>query len=87
MRVLACVKYSSSEKVILAFPLGGLVNQRVHLCIKGCLTLKLSASWKTVICSSSLAADLFSPEAPSGEIGMVDRSTGEADLASELRGA
>ena len=28
----------------LALPLGGLVNHRVHLCINGCLTLKLSLS-------------------------------------------
>lgn len=29
-------------------PLGGFVNQRVHSFIKGCLTLKLFGSWKTV---------------------------------------
>ena len=28
--------------VCYTFPLGGLVNQRVHLCINGCLTLKFS---------------------------------------------
>lgn len=55
------------------------MNQRVHLCINGCLTLKFSGSWKTVICSSSLCSSLDPVEfPPSGEIGMVDRSTGEA---------
>jgi hypothetical protein len=34
------------------FPLGGFVNQSVHLFISGCLTLKLSASWNTVSCSN-----------------------------------
>jgi hypothetical protein len=58
------------------------VNQRVHLCIRGCLTLKLSGSWKTVICSSPLGVDLdrfVLP--PSGEIGMVERSTGDDGFA------
>lgn len=59
------------------FPLGGLVNHKVHLFIKGCFTLKLSLSWKTVICSPSAAGFVFSFElpVPSGEIGMVDKST------------
>jgi hypothetical protein len=75
----------------LALPLGGLVNHRVHLCIKGCLTLKLSLSWKTVICSSpelSPLGFLFSswPFDPSGEMGIVERSTGDAGL-SPLEGA
>lgn len=72
-----------------AFPLGGLVNQRVHSCINGCLTLKLSLSWKTVTGSSELlgfetaascASD--SPESLSlvGEIGMVSSGTGEVGL-------
>jgi hypothetical protein len=76
----------------LAFPLGGFVNQRVHLCINGCLTLKLSLSWKTVICSSPVLLSplgFFSscPFEPSGEIGIVERSTGEEGLASPLVGA
>jgi hypothetical protein len=42
-------------------PLGGLVNQRVHSFIKGCLTLKFSGSWKTVTISfSPLGAVAFS---------------------------
>ena len=49
------------------------MNHKVHLCINGCLTLKLSLSWKTVICSSPLGPEFLLP--PSGEIGMVERST------------
>jgi hypothetical protein len=59
------------------------VNHKVHLCMRGCLTLKLSGSWNTVICASS--ADLSPFDAllpPSGEMGMVDRSTGEAGLSA-----
>jgi len=66
------------------------VNHKVHLCISGCLTLKLSLSWKTVICSSVSPplGFLFSswPFAPSGEIGMVERSTGDEGVASLLMG-
>ncbi len=66
------------------------MNQSVHSFIKGCLTLKLSLSWKMVICSSldglvvpfSLALSPCSPfwpwaPAPStaGEMGMVSRGT------------
>jgi hypothetical protein len=54
------------------------VNHKVHLFIKGCLTLKLSGSWNTVICSSlgEPFELLFSswPFAPSGEMGIVERS-------------
>jgi len=32
-------------------PVGGLVNQRVQVFASGCLTLKFSASWKTVTIS------------------------------------
>lgn len=39
------------------FGLGGLVNQRVHLFIKGCLTLKFSGEWNTVNCSLLLASE------------------------------
>ena len=39
-------------------PLGGFVNQRVHSCIRGCLTLKLLGSWKTVTFSPSAAAEV-----------------------------
>jgi hypothetical protein len=57
------------------------VNHSVHLCIKGCFTLKFSGSWNTVICSSSPRSAFSSGELPpSGEIGMVERSTGEAGL-------
>ena len=64
------------------------MNHNVHLCISGCLTLKLSLSWKTVICSlaASPLGFLFSSVAPSGEIGIVERSTGDAGL-SPLVGA
>jgi hypothetical protein len=62
------------------------VNHNVHLCIKGCFTLKLSGSWNTVICSSSLGFVLDSLFPPSGEIGIVDRSTGEVGFAP-LEGA
>ena len=71
------------------------MNHNVHLCISGCFTLKLSLSWKTVICSPSA----FSPFGfvfssawpldllpPSGEMGIVERSTGEEGLASPLTG-
>ena len=63
-------------------PLGGFVNHRVHVFIKGCLTLKFSGSWKTVIGSVALKALLeaslpsFAPEIPpSGEIGIVSSGT------------
>jgi transketolase N-terminal domain/subunit len=61
------------------------VNHKVHLCMSGCLTLKLSLSWKTVICSlSACALALPSTLSPSGEIGIVERSTGEAGFAFSL---
>jgi hypothetical protein len=57
------------------------VNHNVHLCIKGCFTLKFSGSWNTVICSSSPRSAFSSGVLPpSGEIGMVERSTGEPGL-------
>lgn len=64
------------------------MNHRVHLCIKGCLTLKLSLSWKTVICSSPVSPFGFvSLSPPAGEMGMVERSTGDVGLAFSLTGA
>ena len=48
--IIALVKVSTRAKAVLqkmvgaTFPLGGLVNQRVHSCIRGCLTLKFSGS-------------------------------------------
>ena len=61
------------------------MNHRVHLFIRGCLTLKLSGSWKTVICSSA-AYCFFSPLVPltpltssDGDMGMVSRGTGELE--------
>lgn len=64
------------------------MNHRVHLCISGCLTLKLSLSWKTVICSSPGSPfDFGSLLAPAGEIGMVERSTGEVGLSFSLADA
>jgi len=57
------------------------VNHNVHLCVSGCLTLKFSGSWNTVICASSPRSAFSSGVLPpSGEIGMVERSTGEAGL-------
>lgn len=42
------------------------MNQSVHSCIRGCLTLKFSGSWKTVMCSS----DVGTCEVPVGwEVG------------------
>lgn len=70
-------------------PLGGLVNHKVHSCIKGCLTLKFSGSWNTVICSSTVSEESgaskfefsssLSAESLSfaGEIGMVSSGTGD----------
>jgi hypothetical protein len=64
------------------FPVGGLVNHKVHLFMSGCLTLKCSGSWKTVTGSLLLekARDGVSveplPTTPSGEIGMVSSGTG-----------
>jgi len=72
------------------------VNQSVHSFMSGCLTLKLSLSWKMVICSSleglvvpfSPALSPCSPfwpwaPAPScaGEMGMVSRGTWVSALA------
>lgn len=62
-------------------PLGGFVNHNVHSFIKGCLTLKLSLSWNTVIisfefCTSAGAVDPFvtavspDPFSFSGEMGI-----------------
>ena len=58
------------------FPLGGLVNHSVHLFVKGWMELKCSLSWKTVTGlpeSSDDEAAVALP--PSGEMGMVVRST------------
>lgn len=54
-------------------PLGGLVNHNVHLFCSGCLTLKLSLSWKTVTGVPPSFASASTP--PPGETGMVERST------------
>ena len=52
------------------------MNHRVHLFCRGCLTLKLSLSWKTV---TGVPSALVSPPSdlspPVGEMGMVDKST------------
>lgn len=55
------------------------MNHKVQLCARGCLTLKLSLSSKTVTGAPS-AAGAASPEVealfpPSGEMGIVDKST------------
>ena len=70
------------------------MNHRVHVFISGCLTLKLSGSWKTVISSPSLKAlrmadpsdSDFSVESPSGEMGMVSSGTGEDGLGAAAAG-
>jgi hypothetical protein len=56
------------------------VNHRVHVFIKGCLTLKFSESWKTVRTSPSPVApeedfSLLSPEPSVGEMGIVSSGT------------
>ena len=62
------------------------MNHKVHSCIKGCLTLKFSGSWKTVTCSSPDCAapsseDIFGLGFSfAGEIGIVSRGTGELDF-------
>lgn len=76
------------------------MNHSVHSFIKGCLTLKFSGSWKTVICSSRvldvfeegccLAVVFSSPllvESGSfaGEMGMVSSGTGELGFAGPCR--
>lgn len=50
----------NGKPVQLAFPLGGLVNHRVQVFIRGCFTLKFSASWKTVTFSPFDATVAFS---------------------------
>ena len=80
-----------SRMFCITFPLGGLVNHKVHSCINGCLTLKFSGSWNTVTGSSPDLADPLLALPPSelmfvavfslsGEMGMVSRGTGELDL-------
>lgn len=62
------------------------MNQSVHLLWRGCLTLKLSLSWKTVTgLPSSAASLLFS--APLGEMGMVERSTCWSMLVASVAAA
>ena len=63
-------------------PLGGLVNHSVQVFMSGCLTLKFSASWKTVLTSPSdvelVDCSLDSPDellSSTGEMGMVSRGT------------
>lgn len=56
-------------------PLEGLVNHKVHLFWRGCLTLKLSLSWKTVTSFPSISTAGVSSCSPSGETGIVLRST------------
>lgn len=65
------------------------MNHRVQLEARGCLTLKLSLSSNTVTglesveAAASLEAEVLLP--PSGETGMVDRSTC-SDILSNLNG-
>lgn len=62
------------------------MNHRVQVFARGCLTLKLLGSWKTVTVSPLLVDVVFSSLPldglpPSGEIGIVSRGTGEDGLA------
>jgi len=61
------------------------VNHSVHVLARGCLTLKLFGSWKTVTTSPSSRLTPFSlPDepfiSPVGEIGIVSKGTGEDGL-------
>lgn len=55
------------------------MNHKVQLCARGCLTLKLSLSSNTVTGLQSVAAAASAEEEglfpPSGEMGIVDKST------------
>lgn len=80
--VVALETYSQREvhgprwaiRQLRTLPLAGLVNHNVHRFANGCLTLKLSLSWNTVFISWT-ASMLDDGTPPSGEIGMVVRST------------
>lgn len=67
------------------------MNHKVQVFINGCLTLKLSLSWNTVICSLSEGFDALDVSvallSPFGETGIVDRSTWPAEFCSPLAGA
>ena len=75
---------------MLTFLDGGLVNQSVHWFMSGCLTLKFSGSWKTVISSLSLYSFFGAPpfgatfSSPAGEMGMVSRGTWVSGLIDPL---
>ena len=72
------------------------MNHKVHLFMRGCLTLKFSGSWNTVISSLSLYSFLAEPPLgatfssplgplePSGEMGIVSSGTGEEGLPEPL---
>lgn len=44
LSLILVFRYLHANTLFRTFPLGGLVNQRVHLFWRGCLTLKLSLS-------------------------------------------
>jgi hypothetical protein len=82
-----------STPTMLTLPVGGLVNHKVHLFRRGCLTLKCSGLWKTV--TGPLASVELSPVEPfeaeplelplvewSGEMGMVLSGTGSEPLTA-----
>ena len=69
------------------------MNHKVHVFISGCLTLKLSGSWNTVISSPFLYSFLpeslespFSVLSPPGEMGMVSSGTGDEGLGVATAG-
>lgn len=69
---------SRPEGASRTFPEAGFVNHRVQSWASGCLTVKLSLSSKTVTTLSEEVAASVDVEAslpPSGEMGMVDKST------------
>jgi len=84
MTTLVSVDEKWSESYARTFPLGGLVNHRVHVFMRGCLTLKLLGSSKTVLIWFSSELDVGAvPDSPApllvlpseGEMGMVSSGT------------
>lgn len=88
VRCQLIIKHQFEEPSIKlrTLPLDGFVNHRVQVCIRGCLTLKLSASWKTVICSSSPCSLLPALEdsSPSAASPLASRSPPPLPSAGEM---
>lgn len=62
------------------------MNHNVHSCIKGCLTLKFSGSWKTVILSPLVVIESDGTEFSSIELSgpLEDALPLEADKVSAM---